>query len=239
MLISLYYSTCDLDLLVPLSVLPDAINGLSRKSGLSAECVAKFVIESQFLSRSRCCSSWCFVSRFSTVASCMTVIDGITPRIMITWFVICIHAVMLFTTTVMIAGAPKQILAIHCNFVLLLDQTPCCNHVQFFLRSTRSMVGFGSRTLIVLLVLIVCSLCSKQSNLLIKFGLHFDQFGGQCNDLILFTNFMLPSSILKHIVVGFDDFTRNKGCSPIVRIAAKLPVAKNVNFVFETLHFNS
>ncbi len=46
MLVSLYYSTRDLDLLVSLSILPNAINSLGRESGLSAECITKYVIES-------------------------------------------------------------------------------------------------------------------------------------------------------------------------------------------------
>ncbi len=46
MLVSLYYSTRDSDLLVSLSIFPNAIDSFGGESGLSAECVTKLVVES-------------------------------------------------------------------------------------------------------------------------------------------------------------------------------------------------
>ncbi len=51
LLVSKYYSTRDLDLLVSLGILPDLIDHFSGKASLSAKCVAKFVVESKFLRR--------------------------------------------------------------------------------------------------------------------------------------------------------------------------------------------
>jgi hypothetical protein len=122
MLISLYYSTRDLDLLVSLSILPDAINDLSRESSLSAKCVPKFVIECNFLSRSRCHRSRSVIQRLPSIASRMMIINGFAPRIMIGWFMISIHAIMLFTTAAVISSAPKIVLAVHGNLVLIFYQ---------------------------------------------------------------------------------------------------------------------
>jgi hypothetical protein len=52
LLVSKYYSTRDLDLLVSLGILPDSIDRFSGKASLSAKCVAKFIVESKFLRRS-------------------------------------------------------------------------------------------------------------------------------------------------------------------------------------------
>jgi hypothetical protein len=54
LLVSKYYSTYDLDLLIPLSIFPDSIDGFSRKTSLSSKCFAKFVIESELLRRIFC-----------------------------------------------------------------------------------------------------------------------------------------------------------------------------------------
>ncbi len=48
MLVSLYYSTHDLDLLVSLGLLPNAINSFSREPNLSAKCIPKFVVSVSF-----------------------------------------------------------------------------------------------------------------------------------------------------------------------------------------------
>ncbi len=51
LLVSKYYSTRDSDLLVSLGILPDLIGRFGGKASLSAKCVAKFVIKSEFLRR--------------------------------------------------------------------------------------------------------------------------------------------------------------------------------------------
>ncbi len=57
MLVSLYYSTHDLDLLISLGILPNAINSFSREPGLSAKCIPKFVVECKYLCNGGCCRS--------------------------------------------------------------------------------------------------------------------------------------------------------------------------------------
>ncbi len=49
LLVSKYYSTRDLDLLVSLSVFPNLINCFSRKARLSTKCIAKLIVESKLL----------------------------------------------------------------------------------------------------------------------------------------------------------------------------------------------
>jgi hypothetical protein len=51
---------------------------------------------------------------------------------------------------------------------------------------------------------------------------------------------LLPSTILKHVVVGFDYFARDIQCIPPVGVPMKVStIAKNVDFSFKTLDFNS
>jgi hypothetical protein len=69
--------------------------------------------------------------------------------------------------------------------------------------------------------------------------LHLTQFCGESNDLILFANFTLLSTIFKHVIVGLDDFSTNLQCISLVRVSAKVPVAKDVDLGLETFYFNS
>ena len=121
MLISLYYSTRDSDLLVSLSICPDTINSLSRETSLSAESITKFVIKSQHFLRSRFRVGRIIVRRFGGIAICSMFIDRYAPGIVITWFVISIHVIMFKAATIMIASAPKIFPAIHGDGVLLLN----------------------------------------------------------------------------------------------------------------------
>ncbi len=124
-LVSRYYSTHDSDLLVSLSIIPDSIDGFSRKTSLSAKCIAKFVIESKLLRRIICRlrqNNWLSLTISSiSILGSATFIHASLPCIIITSFVISIHSIMLGTTTPMITCEPKIVFAIHADFVLCLS----------------------------------------------------------------------------------------------------------------------
>jgi hypothetical protein len=82
-------------------------------------------------------------------------------------------------------------------------------------------------------------LCSKCRNLLLKFGLHLGQLCGECNDLIFLANLTFLSAVLKHVVVRLNNPARDVRRCPTIRVATKIPIAKNVHFSFETLYFDS
>ncbi len=81
MLISLYYSTRDLDLLVSLSVLLNVIDSFSREPGLSAKCILKFVVECMFLCNGGCCRYQSVIQLFSRSASYATIVNCFMPHV--------------------------------------------------------------------------------------------------------------------------------------------------------------
>ncbi len=173
MLILLCYSTHDSDLHKTLSVLPDAINCLSWKSGLITKSITKLVVEGKLLFLRRCCCnrSWCFAGRLvARTTSCMKIIHIFAPCIMYAWFMVCIHSIMLFTTAVMITSAPVIVFSIDSNHVFLFNQAPCRNCVRTLFRMMISIwIEIGSRS--GSNPFFICGLCCKISDLLIKFGL--------------------------------------------------------------------
>jgi hypothetical protein len=93
LLVSMYYSTRDLDLLISLGILPNPVNCISRKTSLCAKGILKLIIESKLLGGSIC--------RFGSSIRCLflgpsivTRIKACLPCIKITGFVISIHSIV-------------------------------------------------------------------------------------------------------------------------------------------------
>ena len=86
-LVSLYYSTRDSDLLVSLSIFPNAIHSFGGKSSLSTKSVSKLVVEGKLFlwGGSGFSICWGVVGCFSAgIGFGATVVDGLSPRVVIT-----------------------------------------------------------------------------------------------------------------------------------------------------------
>jgi hypothetical protein len=129
-LVSKYYSTCDLDLLISLSIFPDSINYFSRKASLSTKFIAKLIVESKLLVQIISRVRWCLVGFLVFIPGSTMFIYFGSPRIVIASLMIIIHPVVFNTTAVMISSAPIVFFSIVDNFVLFLNQTPCWNGVR-------------------------------------------------------------------------------------------------------------
>ncbi len=130
LLVSKYYSPCDLDLLISLSVFPDSFNCFSLKARLSTKCIAKLIVESKLLIWIIWKHRWCLVRFLVSIPGSTMFIHFGSPRIVIASLVISIHPVVFNTTAVMISSAPILFFSIVDNFVLFLNQTPCWNGVR-------------------------------------------------------------------------------------------------------------
>ncbi len=176
--------------------------------------------------------------RSISILGSATFIHASLPWIVITSFVIGIRSIMLGTTTPMIACAPKIVFAIDADFVLRLSQMPCCDSVRILLWAV-SAASFVSSTQVE--SGFFCCLSRESSDLfalILNLGLKFCNFSWERNDLILFAKFTFPSSVFEHVIVHFDDFATDVSCIPSVRVSAKVSIANNVDFSFESLCFN-
>ncbi len=217
LLVSKYYSTRDSNLLISLSIFPDSSNCFSRKARMSTKCIAKLIVESKLLIRIIWRLRWCLVGFFVFIPESTTFNYFRSPCIVIAILVISIHPVVFNTTAVMISSAPMVFFSIVDNFVLFLNQTPCCNGVRTvpFAAARATSANTSIRSNFFLL------LSCKCNDLLVKFQLEFGIFSGKCDDSILLTKLSFPCSVFKHNVVHFDHVTANVQCAPILRIPHK------------------
>jgi hypothetical protein len=125
LLVSNYYSTCDLDLLVSLSIFPDPIDCFSRKASLSTKGTAKLVVESKLLIQIICRFSRCLDGFLGFIPGSTMFVHFGSPLIVRASFVISIHSVVLNTAAVVISSAPIVFFTIVDNFFLFLNQMPC------------------------------------------------------------------------------------------------------------------
>ncbi len=234
LLVSKFYSTCDLDLLISLSVFPDSINCFSsRKAPLSTKCIAKLIVESKHLIQIIWRRRWCLVGFLVFIPGSTMFIHFGSPCIVIASLVISIHPIVFNTTAVMISGAPIEFFFIDDNFVFFLNQTPCWNGVRTV--PFAAVRAISANTSVNFFLLLSC----KRIDLFVKFQLELSNFSAKCNDLILLTKLLFPCSVFKHIVVRFDHVATNVWCATFLRIPAKVFVPNDIDFCFETLWINS